>query len=77
MTTAIKTVYSKALDLPPIKRAELVELLLSSFDFKNREKIDSSWANETESRIDAYDSGKMGSRPVSHMFAAVQKRHRK
>ena len=44
--------------LPPTERAELVENLLASFEFPSRKTIDDLWAQEAESRIDAFERGK-------------------
>jgi hypothetical protein len=50
MTVESKKVLEKALTLPPVERAELVEQILSSFEFPSRGKIDALWAKESESR---------------------------
>ena len=41
-------ILSNALELPPMERAELVEQLLSSFEFHSRNAIDALWAQEAE-----------------------------
>ena len=46
------------LTLKPEQKAELVDKLLSSLDKPDKE-IDELWANEAESRIDAYEQGKI------------------
>jgi hypothetical protein len=38
-----------------VERAELVENLLTSFEFRSRKKIDALWAEEVEDRIDAFE----------------------
>jgi len=53
-------IYEKALTLNPLQKAELIDKLISSLDSPNRE-IDELWAKEVESRIDAYESGKLKS----------------
>jgi len=53
-----KIIADNALSLPVIQRVELVELLLSSLDHPDKE-IDDLWAEEAESRIDAYEMGKV------------------
>ena len=58
MTTG-EQILNQALELPPVERAELVEQLLSSFEFPSRSRIDSLWAKEAEDRIDAYDRGEI------------------
>ncbi len=55
-----KKIAGNALSLPVTQRVELVELLLASLDNPNKE-IDKIWAEEAESRVDAFDSGKLKS----------------
>ncbi|MBI4686026.1 MAG: addiction module protein [Nitrospirae bacterium] len=69
-------ILSAALKLPPVERAELVENLLSSFEFTSREKIDALWAQEAESRIDAFDRGDISAIPAKEVFAKIEK-HKK
>ena len=69
-------ILSEALKLPPVERAELVENLLSSFEFASREKIDALWAQESESRIDAFDRGGISAIPAKEVFAKIEK-HKK
>ena len=38
-----KQILAEALNLPPIERAEMVEELLSSFEFPSRKTIDELW----------------------------------
>jgi len=47
-----------ALTLKPAEKAELVNKLLSSLDKPDRD-IDQLWAKEAESRIDAFEQGKL------------------
>jgi len=53
-----KEVLKEALTLKPAQKAELIDKLLSSLD-KPDEDIDELWAEEAESRIDAYEQGKI------------------
>ena len=59
----------KALKLPPVERAALVESLLSSFEFHSRKAIDALWAKESEDRIDAFERGEIPAIPVAQVFA--------
>ena len=59
-----KRVLEIALALPPVERAELVEEILSSFDFPARADVDALWAREAEDRIDAYEGGELTTRPA-------------
>jgi putative addiction module component (TIGR02574 family) len=51
-------ILEEALTLKPAQKAELIDKLLSSLDKPDRE-IDDLWAKEAESRIDAYEQGKI------------------
>lgn len=74
MTLEAKKVLKEALTLPPIERAELVEQILSSFEFPARVKIDALWAKEVEARIDAYDQQKVKATHASSVFDKLDKR---
>ncbi len=51
-------ILKEVLTLKPDQKAELVDRLLSSLDKPDKE-IDELWAKEAESRIDAYEQGKI------------------
>ncbi len=71
MTATSQELLKQALSLPPIQRVELVERLLSSFEFPARHQLDALWADEVEDRIDSYDQGKTVSIPADEVFARV------
>lgn len=73
MTVQTQQVLKKAIHLPPVERAELVEQILSSFDFPSREAIDTLWAKEAEDRIDAYDRGEIKAIPASQVFEKINR----
>jgi putative addiction module component (TIGR02574 family) len=56
--TVPNEILKEVLTLKPNQRAELVDKLLSSLDEPDNE-IDQLWAREAESRIDAYEQGKI------------------
>ena len=66
-------ILAEALKLSPVERAELVENLLSSFEFRSRKPIDALWAQEAEDRIDAFERGEMAAIPVEKVFAEIEK----
>ncbi len=68
-----ENILAEALELPPVERAELVENLLSSFEFQSRGTIDALWAQEVEDRIDAFESGEMTSIPAKDVFIEIEK----
>ena len=55
---APKEILKAALALAPAQRVELIDKLLSSLDKPDKE-IDELWAEEAESRIKAYEKGKI------------------
>lgn len=61
-------VFAEALELSPLDRAELIEELLSSFEFPSRKSIDELWAKEVEDRIDAYERGELTTIPAADVF---------
>ena len=73
MTVQTQQVLEKAVHLPPAERAELVEQILSSFDFPAHDKIDALWAQEAEDRIDAYDRGELKAIPASRVFERINR----
>ena len=68
-----KQILAEALKLPPVERAELVEDLLSSFEFQSRTAVDALWAVEAEDRIDAFERGEMSTIPAKEVFAEIEK----
>jgi putative addiction module component (TIGR02574 family) len=68
-----KQILAEALKLPPVERAELVEDLLSSFEFQSRTAVDALWAEEAEDRIDAFERGEMSTIPAKEVFAEIEK----
>ena len=56
--TVPKDILEKALALEPLKKAELVDELLTSLDIPATQ-INREWATEAESRIDAFEGGKI------------------
>ncbi len=49
-------ILKETLTLPPSEKAELIDKLITSLDEPDKE-IEKLWANEAESRIDAYEQG--------------------
>ena len=73
MTTAAQAILKQALSLDPVERAELIEELFHSFDKAPDRKIDALWVDEAESRIDAYDAGKICADSAKAMFERISK----
>jgi putative addiction module component (TIGR02574 family) len=74
MSTAAEAILKQALGLDPIERAELIEKLFHSFDKTPDQEIDKLWADEAESRIDAYDAGQICADSAKAAFERINKR---
>jgi putative addiction module component (TIGR02574 family) len=73
MSPLSEELLKKALALPPVERAELLERLVLSFELPDRKRIDELWAVEAEDRIDAYDAGKMAAVPAKDVFDEINR----
>jgi len=71
-----RQILAEALKLPPVELAELIEGLLTSFEFQSRKAIDALWAQEAEDRIDAFERGEMAAIPAKDVFAEIEKNRR-
>lgn len=74
MTTAAQSILKQALSLDPVERVELTEELFHSFDKTPDGKIDVLWADEAESRIDAYDAGQICADSEKAVFERINRR---
>ena len=72
MSTETQKILHRALELPPLEKAHLVDCLLSSLD-KPDEAIDSLWRKEVEERIEAYQAGKLKSVSLEQVMAKYKK----
>ena len=73
MSRQTTRMLEEAKKLPPMERAELIEGLLDSFNLEQRKRIDDAWAREAESRIDAYEAGKIEEIPISKVFEEIER----
>ena len=71
---AKKTVLKRALALNPVNRAELIEALFRSFGRQSSARNDALWADEAESRLNAYFSGKITTDTPKAVFGRIDKR---
>jgi putative addiction module component (TIGR02574 family) len=71
MTARAEQLLADALQLSLGERAQLAEQLFSSLDISQTE-LDRLWAEEADSRIDAYKSGKIKAIPVRQVFKNIR-----
>ena len=74
MTAIAEQVLKDALGLPPVDRADLIEQLFRSFDARADHRVDAAWMEEIESRIEAYDQGKIVASPAEEVLARINRR---
>jgi putative addiction module component (TIGR02574 family) len=74
MSNNTQKILSDALELAPIERAELVEHILSSFEFPQRKSLDELWEREVEERITAYEQGKLHTLSAEEVFRKIGKK---
>lgn len=74
MNVSATRILSDALVLSPIERAELIDELLRSFDPPEDGAVADAWKAEAESRIDAYEAGRLSADSVEAVFARIDKR---
>jgi len=74
MTKVAQKVLEQALRLNPVERAELIEDLVHSFDKDGDVRSDSLWAEEAESRLDAYESGKIQADSAQEVLSRISRR---
>ena len=72
MSTETREVLDRALELPAVEKARLVDQLLSSLDEPD-EAIDALWRKEVEDRIQAYQTGKLKSVSLSDVLEKYRK----
>ncbi len=63
-----KKILEQAIALSPIERAKLIDQLMFSLD-KPDQELDKLWAEEAESRLEAYKKGEMQSLSVEEVLA--------
>lgn len=72
VTTA--RILRDALCLDPMERAELIDELLNSFDTRSESPHFDAWQEEAESRIDAFEAGRLIDDAAEAVFARINRR---
>lgn len=74
MSIATEQIIQKAIRLSPYERAELIDKLYHTFDNENNREIDMLWAEESESRLDGYEQGKIKSYPIEDVYKELNEK---
>lgn len=72
MSTETKEILNRALALPPVEKARIVDQLLSSLNEPD-EGIDALWRKEVEDRIEAFRAGTLKSVSLEEVLAKYLK----
>lgn len=72
MLNNTQSITESALKLPPIERAALIEQMIASLDTADPH-MDSLWAKEAESRLNAYHNGAIQAVPLTDVLAKYLK----
>ena len=62
------------LHLIAMERAELIDELLNSFDTRSESRHFDTWQEEAESRIDAFEAGRLTDDAAEAVFARINRR---
>ena len=68
---ATQTIYNEALVMQPIERVHLIDQLILSLDIPNQ-TIEKQWNDEAESRVEAYQNGKLKTVSGKEVFAKYE-----
>jgi putative addiction module component (TIGR02574 family) len=74
---SIATIRNEILGLPPEERAKLIDLIWESLSAPEVKAREISWAAESERRIDAFESGKLGARDAKDVLSDLRDSLRK
>jgi putative addiction module component (TIGR02574 family) len=73
MTREAMDVLQNALRLSPFDRALLIDELYRSFDSTKKSPTEAAWISEAESRVNAYESGKLPADDAKAFLARTAK----
>jgi putative addiction module component (TIGR02574 family) len=68
MTSSTESIFQAALALPPVDRAALADKLLGSLSQNGGPEIAEAWAAEAETRVEAYELGKLKAISAEDVF---------
>ena len=74
---SMATIRNEILGLPPEERMKLIDLLWDSLSDPGIKIREAAWATESERRIDAFDTGKLGARDANAVLAELRNSLRK
>ena len=70
--SVVEEIFEEIAILKPLERIELVDKIFNSLENSSKQ-IDELWSKEAESRIQAYDEGKIESIPMEEVLKKYQR----
>jgi putative addiction module component (TIGR02574 family) len=74
---SVADIQDHVLNLPPGQRAHLIDLLWDSLCSPENRAREAKWAEESERRIDAFDTGTLDARDAASVLADLRRDLRK
>jgi putative addiction module component (TIGR02574 family) len=73
MNQSTKKILAEVSRLSPMERAEIVELIIESFDTEPNEEITKAWVEEAERRLSEYRKGTSVTFSEKEVFDLINK----
>jgi len=73
MKQTTREILEGAMRLPPVERAQLIELIIESFDVEPESDIQKMWINEAQRRLDLHKSGDGNTLTEEEVFNRIEK----
>lgn len=71
MTPSVKKILDEVNKLSPFERAEVIDLILDSFDNRPDKDIEKAWIDEARRRIESYRKGETGTKTEEEVFSSI------
>lgn len=71
MTPQVKRILDEVNKLTPYERAEIIDLILNSFDNPADKDVEKAWVDEAKRRLAAYRDGKTGLKSEEEVFSSI------
>lgn len=71
MTPSVKRILDEVNKLTPFERAEIIDLILESFDNQGDKDIEKAWIDEARRRLESYKKGETGFSTEDEVFSSI------
>jgi putative addiction module component (TIGR02574 family) len=70
---SVATIQNEILGLPATERAKLIDVLWDSLASPEMKAREAAWAEESERRIDAFETGQLKARDAQSVFSDLRR----